>query len=159
MMKQVLIAAAFLVTAPIASAQTDCSTPVMKLLSDGKEIPATSNPFPPRMTLQVASEAGCPDQRFGFKKAELTLVRRGLPVLPSTIVSGPEDKMTLLEERRAYQPGDRLHAFIYYQNLFIVSADGKKMPYPRPKATVPNRGKLDLRTDEAKGISFNWELK
>ncbi len=100
MLKQAIVAAALLATAPMAIAQTDCSKPVVKALGDGKEVPATGGSLTPRIALQVTSEAGCPGQSFGFKNAELTLVRRGRPVVPARSVRGPNVEVNLSEWMR-----------------------------------------------------------
>jgi hypothetical protein len=50
-----------LVVTTAASAQTDCAKPVVKLLHNKQEIPATGSALRPAVTLRVTPAAGCPE--------------------------------------------------------------------------------------------------
>ncbi|WP_460615468.1 hypothetical protein [Hymenobacter seoulensis] len=134
-----------------ASAQSGCPTPEIKLLHNNQELPARSLSLVPDLTLRVVA-AGCPEQRFRFRNAQVTLVRRGRPVLPSKLVSQPQ--LDLSAWQRAYEPGDQLTIFIPYQDLAVVAPDGTLQRYAT--APKPSSGHIDLRTDNAKGLSFTW---
>lgn len=130
---------------------------ILKVLRNNQELPTTGSALAPSVMLQVTPDSECPDQiSYQFRTAELTLVRRGRPVMPSLRVSQPQvDLRTWL---RVYQPGDRIYIFIPYNSLVVVAADGKQQPYPAPQRARPKRGQLDLDTEEAKGINFTWLL-
>lgn len=143
--------------ASAATAQTGCPKPVVKVLRNGEEVPATGSALAPSVTLQVTPAAECPEPvSYRFSSAELTLVRRGRPVLPAMRVRQPQADLRAF--MGAYQPGDHIFVFVPYQSLFVVAADGSQQPYPRPKRTSPKPGQFDISTDEAKGIGFNWLL-
>lgn len=80
------------------------------------------------------------------------------PALPTLLVYRPE--VDLKDLTRSVQPGDRIHVFVSYKNLFVVAADGKLHPYPRPELSPGQQTGVGnaLLTDGAKGISFNWLL-
>jgi hypothetical protein len=59
---------------------------------------------------------------------------------------------------QVYEPGDRIHIFIPYQHVVVVTVNGAVQPYQQPIRTPAHGRQFDLRTDEAKGISFNWLL-
>ncbi|HEX8424666.1 hypothetical protein [Hymenobacter sp.] len=157
MLTKLFLPLLFLGATSAATAQPGCAVPAIKLLRDNVEVPATGSALFPSVTLRVIPDAGCPAQgNFRFRNAELTLVRHGRPLLPNMLVNQPQvDLRSLLS---MYQPGDHLVVFIAYENLAIVGADGKLKPYLQTKPVKPKPGHLDLLTDEAKGISFNWPL-
>ncbi|RPD44896.1 hypothetical protein DNI29_19540 [Hymenobacter sediminis] len=107
--------------------------------------------------LQVSADAACPDPlSYQVSSAYLTLTRRGRPVLPSLTATQPT--VDLRAWVAASQPGDHINVFIPYQNLTVVFANGTRRPY-LPSTAKPSRPHpLDIRTDAAKGISFNWLL-
>ncbi|MCB2407924.1 hypothetical protein [Hymenobacter lucidus] len=153
MLNKLLLVLVSLATATAATAQTDCARPVVKLLSKNAEIPAAGSAFVPLVTLRVAAAAGCPEQPYRFRNAELTLIRRGRPALPTLVVSQPNVDLRALAS--SIQPGDQIYVFIAYQNLAVVGADGTPQPYAPPK---PSSGAVDIRTPDSKGISFRWQL-
>ncbi|MBO0356374.1 hypothetical protein J0X19_00315 [Hymenobacter sp. BT186] len=147
-----------LLSTTATTAQTDCAKPVIRLLHNGQEISsAVGSALVPSVTLQVAPEAGCPEQRYRFRNAEVTLIRKGRPALPSLKVSQPQ--LDLRYFLNHYIPGDYLFVFIAYQNVALVSGDCSLTPLRSLKDAKSNPGQLDLRTDDAKGISFRWPLQ
>lgn len=142
-----------------ASAQTDCAKPVIRLLHNGQEISsAVGSALLPSVTLQVVPDAECPEgQRYRFRKAETTLVRKGRPALPTMILSQPQ--LDLRPIQKHYQAGDYLLVFIAYQNLALVASDGSLTPLLSLKDARSKPGQIDLRPDDAKGISFRWPLQ
>ncbi|UYZ64688.1 hypothetical protein [Hymenobacter weizhouensis] len=146
-----------LACASVAAAQTKCAVPVLKLLRNGQEIPATGSAPAPTVTLQVAAEPGCPSPAsYRFRQAQATLVRQGRPVLPALLITQPQADLTPL--LRAARPGDQVYVFIPYGSLVTVAADGKQQPYQPPQAAPSRTRPLDLQTDQAKGINFVWKL-
>jgi len=140
-----------------AVAQTDCSAPSIKVLSNNQEIPTTGSALVPRVTLRVTSPDDCPEQaRYRFRNAQLTLVRHGRPVIPSMSVNQANVNLTPLME--FYQSGDHIALFISYRDIAVVGADGSLQPYLPPKRGELKGEKFDIRTEEAKGISFKWPL-
>ena len=157
MIKKALLAGALLVAAAAAVAQTSCPHPTVKVLRNNQEVPATGSALAPNVTLRVHPDSQCPDRvSYKFSAAELTLVRHGRPVMPAMRVNQPQVNLTAW--LKVSEPGDRIYIFIPYANLVVISADGKQRPYPQPRPTQPKAAKLDLSTDEAKGISFVWPL-
>ncbi|UOG76383.1 hypothetical protein MTX78_07225 [Hymenobacter tibetensis] len=139
-----------------AVAQPAC-TPVVRVLHGNLEIPATGSALLPRVTLQVTPDAACPNAvRYQFRSAELTLVRRGRPLLPAIRAHQPQVDFTAWMQ--VYEPGDRIHIFIPYQHVVMVTANGVAQLYQPPTQAQVQGKKFDLRTDQAKGISFNWLL-
>ena len=152
-----MIAVALLATAGEAVAQTDCSAPTLKVVSNNQEIPAAGSAFTPRVMLRVTSPDDCPKQvRYRFRNAQLTLVRHGRPVVPSLVVSQSEVSLGLW--MKYCQPGDHINMFIAYQDVAIVAADGSLQLYSPPKRGELKGPKFDIRTDESKGLSFTWLL-
>ncbi|WBA42421.1 hypothetical protein [Hymenobacter canadensis] len=138
--------------ATAATAQTDCSAPVLQVLHNGQAIPATGSALPASAQMRLVPAPGCPAAgSYCATGAEVTLVRAGRPVLPIMLV--PQSRLDLRPLQRIAQPGDHLFVFIPYENLLVVAADGSQRPYAKP---TPKPGRLDLTPDDAKGISFKW---
>lgn len=157
MLPKLFLPLLFFATSSAATAQSDCATPIIKLLRNNVEVPATGSVLFPSVTLRVIPDAGCPMQgNFRFRNAQLTLVRHGRPLLGSMLVNQPQVDLRSLVGM--HQSGDHLHVFIAYENLAVVGANGKLTPYLQTKPVKPKPGQLDLITDEAKGISFKWPL-
>jgi hypothetical protein len=126
--------------------------PVLKVLHNGQEVPATGSPLPASAHMRLVSAPGCPaGGSYRATGAEVTLIRAGRPVLPIMLVS--QSRLDLRPLQRVAQPGDHLFVFIPYENLLVVAADGSQRPYAKP---APKPGKLDLAPSDAKGISFKW---
>lgn len=126
MLKQLFLPLLFLTTATAATAQGNCAKPVLKLLRNNLEIAATPSPLVAAVTLQVAPEPGCPPQSYRFRHAEITLVRKGRPALPTMVVETPQlDLRTFVQY---YQTGDQLLVNISYQNLALVAPGGTLTP-------------------------------
>ncbi|MDU0371625.1 hypothetical protein ACFPAF_14565 [Hymenobacter endophyticus] len=149
--------AALLCLATSATAQTTCARPIIQLLHNEQPIAAAGSALVPVVTLRVEPEAGCPAQEYRFRHAQVTLVRRGRPVLPSKRVQDSELNLQAL--LRTYQTGDHLLIFIAYQDVALVSSSGTLVPLATAKDAKPKTGQLDLRTDDSKGISFRWLLQ
>ncbi|MFD1468384.1 hypothetical protein ACFQ48_09115 [Hymenobacter caeli] len=127
------------------------------MLLDQGEVPAAGSALALRATLQVQADPACPTPaRYAFGSAELTLVRRGRPVLPTRRTTQPQVDLRALA--KACQPGDHLYIFIPYASLAVVAADGQQRPYRQLRRPQPGRSSIDLSTEESKGISFNWLL-
>jgi hypothetical protein len=158
LLKTLLLPLLLVATAAPAAAQTDCAQPALKMLLNGKEIPATGHPMAPSVRLRVAPAPGCPTAvSYRVSSAELTLTRGGRPLLPTRSVRQPRVDLRALMS--VAQPGDHIYVFIPYQNLSVVAADGSQQPYLPPGLTKPPPGQIiDLRTDESRGISFSWLL-
>ena len=142
-----------------AQAQTSCPPPVLRVLRDHQEVPATGAAFAPIITLAVAPNPACgAGGNYRFREAEITLMRGRRPAMPTLLVHRPEVNLT--ELTGSARPGDRICFFVSYQNLFVVAADGKLHPYPRPALSPGQQTGVGnaLLTDEDKGISFNWLL-
>lgn len=153
MLKKFLLPLLFLAATASAVAQTSCAPPVLKVFCNGEEIPATGGPMARVVRLQVTPDADCPEPvSYQVSNAQVTLIRRGRPVLPSLSVKQPT--VDLRAWVSVCQPGDHINVFIPYQNLTMVAANGARRPY-LPPAAKPSQP-LDIRTDAAKGISFNW---
>jgi hypothetical protein len=139
-------------TATFATAQTNCSAPMLKVLQNGQEVPATGSPLPASAQMRLVPAPGCPAAgSYRATGAEVTLVHAGRPVLPTMMVS--QSRIDLRPFQRIAQPGDHLFVFIPYKNLRVVAADGSQAPYANP---IPKPGKLDIATDQARGVSFKW---
>ncbi|OUJ72314.1 hypothetical protein BXP70_18825 [Hymenobacter crusticola] len=146
-----------LAAAEEAVAQIDCSAPILKVLSNNQEIPATGSVLTPQITLRVTSPDDCSEQvHYRFRNALMTLVRRGRPVIPSSIVN--QSNVNLAQWMKYCQPGDRITLFISYHDIAIVKANGSLQPYAQPKPEDLKGQKFDIRTEQAKGISFTWPL-
>ena len=157
LLKHVLLAAVVLAATSVAYAQPDCPKPVLKVLRDQVEVPATGSALASCATLQVQADPACPTPvRYAFGSAELTLVRRGRPVLPTRRATRPQVDLRALTA--VAQPGDHLYIFIPYASLTILAADGQQRPYQQPQRPQPRHPSVDLSPDESKGISFNWLL-
>jgi len=157
MLKKLFLLAVLLATASAATAQADCSKPVLKLLHNGEEISAAGSALFLLVRLQILSEPECPDQvSYRARNAELTLVRGGRPLMPTILVRQPQVDMR--PWMNTYQPGDHINVFIAYENLIVVSADGQQRPYVKPLPKLSKFPHFDLRTDDSKGISFTWRL-
>jgi hypothetical protein len=156
MLKNLFLPLLCLATATAATAQTDCAKPVVKLLRNKKEIPATASALFAAITLRVAPDAGCPEQRYRFRDAEVTLVRKGRMALPTLLVRQPQVDLSSMIDR--YQSGDHLFVFIAYHNIALVGPDGTLTPLRPAKGAKPRPGQLDLQPDESRGISFIWPL-
>jgi len=158
-MKQVIFALALLAPAGGAMAQTHCPPPVVKVLRGTQEVPSTGAAFAAQVQLTVVPNPACADgSTYRFREAEVTLLRGRRPVLPTLLVHQGEADLTALIS--IAQPGDRIHVFVWYKNLFRVATDGTLRPYRRlsPDANEPKGIDAALVTDEAKGVGFNWPL-
>ena len=158
-MKQVLLTLALLATAGGATAQTHCPPPVVKVLRGKQEVPSTGAAFAAKVLLAVVPNPACADgATYRFREAEVTLLRGRRPALPTLLVHQGEADLTVLTSNA--RPGDRIHVFVWYKNLFRVATDGTLRPYrsPSPDANEPSGIDAALVTDEAKGIGFNWQL-
>ncbi|WP_324678379.1 hypothetical protein [Hymenobacter sp. GOD-10R] len=130
---------------------------MLKVLSNNQEIPATGSALVPRVRLRVTSPDDCAEQgHYRFRNALITVVRRGRPVIPSMIVNQPD--VNLVPWTKYCQPGDHITFFISYHDIAVVAADGSLQPYSLPKRGEIKGEKFDIRTDQAKGISFTWPL-
>jgi hypothetical protein len=86
---KILVLVALSATLGEAVAQTACP-PIVRVLHDTQEVPATGSALLPRVTLQVTPDAKCPDAaHYQFRGAELTLVRRGCPLMPAMRANQP----------------------------------------------------------------------
>ena len=143
----------------LAFAQTSCPPRVLSVLRNNQQVPATGAAFAPQVTLAVGPDPACTEGgNYRFREAEVTLMRVRRPALPTLLVHRPEvDRKDLTGNA---QPGDCIHVFVSYKNLFAVAADGKLHPYPRPELSSDQQAGVGnaMLTDEAKGISFNWLL-
>ena len=142
-----------------ARAQAGCPPPVLKVVLDSQEVPATGAAFAPKVTLAVGPDPACAEGgNYRFREAEVTLLRGRRPVLSTLLVHRPEIDLKYLTG--IAQPGDRIHVFVSYKNLFVVAADGRLRPYLRPELSPGQQTGVGnaLLTDEARGISFNWRL-
>jgi hypothetical protein len=140
---------------PAARAQ-DCPPPALKVLLKSGEVSAAGTPWNPLVTLRVSSAAGCAEPvRYRFKDAQVSLIRNGHPVLPTLLVSQP--RADLSDFTRYCRPGDHLYILIPYSNLVVVDAAGNRRPYVKPKGKAEAE-KVDITTDESKGIVFSWLL-
>lgn len=155
MLKNLFLPFLFLASASAATAQTGCASPVVKVLRNGVEIPATGSAMAPIVRLQITSDPECAENiSYRVTTAEITLVRNGRPLLPTLLVKQPQ--ADLRGFLRHAQPGDHVYVFIPYKNLRVVAADGTLLPF-LPPAKAKSR-QLDVATDGAKGIGFNWLL-
>ena len=158
-MKQVLLALILFAPAGEVAAQTHCPPPVIKVLRGTQEIPSAGAPFAAKVRLAVFPNPACAEGgTYQFREAEVTLLRGRRPALPTLLVHRGEADLRALT--RIVQPGDRIHVFVWYKNLFRVATDGTLRPYrsPLPDANEPKGIEAALVTDEAKGISFDWQL-
>lgn len=148
----------FLTTTSTALAQTDCPVPRIEVLRNGQAVPAAGAPPAAKVTVRVMPDPACPDQAsFRFRNARLTLMRGTRPLLPTFLLNRPDADLSGL--LRAAQPGDRIHVFIFYKDLLLKTATGEQIPYASLIEQVKSsHGQVDLRTDEAQGISFTWHL-
>lgn len=142
-----------LLLGPVA-ARAQCAPPTLKLFQDGVEVTPAARALPLRVTLRVLPDAACPQESYRFRHAEITLLRRGRPVLPTLRAEKPLVELQSLLPY--YQSGDQLVVFIAYQNLALVAADGSLQPLAAPKPTKLRQ--LDLQTEASRGITFRWPL-
>ncbi|MBC6699201.1 hypothetical protein [Hymenobacter sp. BT190] len=151
-MVKVLLTVCSCLIATAAIAQVNCSVPVLKVLHNGQEVPATGGPLPASAQMRLMPAPGC-QQASSYRAtgAEVTLIRAGRPVLPIMLVS--QSRLDLRPFQQVAQPGDHLFVFIPYKNLLVVAADGSQSSYAKP---TPKPGKPDLAPNDAKGISFKW---
>ncbi|WP_375436378.1 hypothetical protein [uncultured Hymenobacter sp.] len=155
MRKQTILALALLTLTGEVTAQSECPKPQLRVLREGKPVPLTGSAFASSVTLEVTPDPACSEPvRYRVSSAELTLVRNRRPLLAALVAREP--RVDLRPLASLCKPGDRIQVFIPYQNLTIVSADGSRWPYPRPK--LAKAGQFDLVTDESRGISFSWLL-
>ncbi|UOQ70110.1 hypothetical protein [Hymenobacter cellulosilyticus] len=145
-----------LAAASKAMAQTDCARPEIQLLRNSQALPATAAALVTTATLRVAPAAGCPEQSYRFRHAEITLVRHGRPVLPIQLAEKPQ--LDLRPFQSHYQTGDQLRVFIAYQNIATVAPDGTLTPLLSAKDAKSRPGKLDLQTADSKGITYTLPL-
>ena len=132
-----------------ARAQPGCPPPTVRVLREGQEVPATGAPLAPRITLQISPDSACDGTRYQCTGIELTLLRGTRPLLPTRLARRPQvDPTAWLPEAR---PGDRLHVFVPYKNLRLVTPDGHTTPYPLPETNL--KQPLDLATDAAKALA------
>lgn len=158
-MNQLLLSLALLAPAGGATAQTHCPPPVVTVLRGQQEVPGAGAAFAATVRVAVAPNPACADGgTYRFRAAEVTLMRGRRPVLATLLVHQGDADLTALA--RTAQPGDRIHVFVWYKNLFLVANDGTLRPYQRrsPEAPEPKGIDAALVTDEAKGIGFNWLL-
>ena len=157
MLKNLFLPLLFLATTSAATAQTSCAAPVVKVLRNGVEIPATGSPMAPGVRLQITPDPACTEKiSYRVAAAEVTLMRNGRPLLPTLLVKQPQ--ADLRGFLRHAQPGDRIYVFIPYKNLRVVLPDGTQQPFLLPVPAKPKPRQLDLETEAAKGISFCWIL-
>ncbi|TGE08448.1 hypothetical protein [Hymenobacter fodinae] len=146
-MKRTLTLVALLAAAEAATAQTGCSTPVVKVFRDQQEVPNTGAALVPQVTLQVSSAPACAEKvSYQFSDAEVTLIRGRRPLLPTKRVS--QTAVDLSDMMPLAKPGDRVYVFVPYKNLTVVAPDGKRTPYPVP----------ELAPKQENGIYFSWTL-
>ncbi|GAA3929145.1 hypothetical protein [Hymenobacter algoricola] len=142
--------------APATRAQTSCALPVLKVVLKSGEVTAAGAPWNPLVTLRVGSAADCPEPvRYRFKDAQVSLIRNGRPVLPTLLISQPWADLSVFTS--SCRPCDHLYVLIPFQNLIVVDAAGNQRPYGKPKAKT-GAEKLDITTDEFKGVVFKWLL-
>ncbi|QIX60386.1 hypothetical protein FY528_00220 [Hymenobacter lutimineralis] len=140
--------------AATATAQAPCALPTLKLFQDGVEMPADARALARPVTLRVLPAPGCPAAVYRFRHAEVTLVRRGRPVLPTLRVEKPQaDLQSFL---RYYQTGDQVVIFIAYQNLALVAADGSLQPLAAAPPRLSKPRQLDLQTEDSRGLFLRW---
>ena len=159
-MRKAVVLLAMLAPAGAAVAQVTCPPPVVKVWQNNQEVPSAGAPFAPKMTVLVSASPACAHgNSYRFREAEVTLARGRHPVTATMVVHGPE--VDLGDFARIAQPGDRIHIFVQYKNLYVVAADGTLRPYPRlALSEEQQRGmNANLITDEARGIGFNWVLQ
>lgn len=156
-MLTVLLPLLCLITSASAQVPVPCARPVLKLLRGSQEIPAAASALVPTVTLRVVAEAGCPEQQYRFRHVQVTLVRRGRPVLPTTRLENAE--LNLQGLLNTYQTGDHLLVFVAYQDVALVSPNGSLTPLAAAQDVNPRPGQLDLRTDDSRGLSFRWMLR
>jgi|GEM_PF-3835086 len=148
------LTALLLLAAPAAGWAQSCPPPTLQVLRNGQPVPATGSALPASALLRLTPAPGCAAAA-GYRAtgAEVSLIRRGRPVLATLLVEQPQ--LDLRPFQSVAQPGDHLYVFIPYQNLRVVAADGTARPYVKPK---PASTQIDLTTDESRGISFKWLL-
>ncbi|KUG07240.1 hypothetical protein ASU33_12770 [Solirubrum puertoriconensis] len=128
---------------------------MVSVLREGQAITTAGAAMAPTIKLQLTSDPACSDKAsYRCKYAELTLMRAGRPVFPA--IRAYKSDVGLSAWVRAARPGDKIYVFVPYQNLTVVAADGSQQPYTLPEPAKPKYP--DLRTDEAKGVSFSWQL-
>ncbi|WP_157547513.1 hypothetical protein [Hymenobacter sp. DG25A] len=158
MLRNLLLPLLFLTTASVAAAQAGgCPKPVLKVLRNGVEIPATGSAMAPGIRLQITSDPECREKvSYRVTAAEITLVRGGRPLLPTLLVKQPQADL------RGFMPhsrsGDYVYVFIPYKNLRVVSADGTLQPYLPPASAKSESRQRDVTPDAAQGIVFKWIL-
>lgn len=59
-MLKALLAAGSCLIAIAAIAQGNCSVPILKVLHNGQEVPATGSPLPASAQMRLVSAPGCP---------------------------------------------------------------------------------------------------
>lgn len=144
-MKRMVLVAALVATAGSTVAQTGCPVPVVKVLHDKQEVSSTGSALVPQVTVQVNASPECSENvSYQFNEAELTLVRGRRPILPTKHVSQAE--VDLSDMMKVVRPGDRVFVFVPFKSLTVVSADGKRTPYPV----------ADLKASDENGVGFNW---
>ena len=159
-MKEALTILVVLAPAGAAVAPATCPPPVVKVWLNNQEVPSTGAAFAPNVTVLVRSSPACAQgDNYRFREAEVTLLRGRRPVTMTKSVHGPQ--VDLGDFALAARPGDRIHIFILYKNLYVVAANGTLHPYPHPALSEEQQRGItaNLITDEARGIWFNWLLQ
>jgi hypothetical protein len=159
-MKEALVILAVLAPAGAAVAQATCPPPVVQVWQHNQEVPSTGAPFAPNVTVLVSSSPACANgDTYRFREAEVTLLRGRRPVTMTMLVHRPQ--VDLSDFAPNAQPGDRIHVFVWYKNLYVVAANGALRPYPHPALSEEQQRGMNanLVMDEAKGIWFNWVLQ
>ncbi|AYA36836.1 hypothetical protein D3Y59_07060 [Hymenobacter oligotrophus] len=128
---------------------------MVSVLRNGETVTAAGAAMASAVRLQLSSDPACSEKaNYRCKYAELTLLRAGRPVLPTIRAYKPD--VDLSAWVRAAMPGDKIYVFVPYTNLTVVAPDGTQLPYAQPEPAKPKYP--DMRTDEAKGVGFSWQL-
>jgi hypothetical protein len=137
-------------------AQSPCPPPVLLVVCHQHEVGSAGAVFTSQLTLRVQPAPQCaPNERYAFREAEVTLIRGRRPLLATKLVHTAAVDLT--DFAPFAQPGDRIHFFVSYQNLYLIEAAGEQRPYAR--AVPPPAGlAASLASDAARGIAFTWSL-
>jgi hypothetical protein len=158
-MKQIIFTLALLALTGEVLAQPHCPPPIVQVLRGTQAVPSTGAAFAATVRVAVVPDPACADGgTYRFREAEVTLMRGRRPAWPTLLIHQGDADLRALA--RVAQPGDRIHVFVGYKNLFLVARDGTLRPYQRPvpAANEPKGIDAALVTDEAKGIGFDWQL-
>jgi hypothetical protein len=137
-------------------AQSLCPPPVLLVVCHQHEVGSAGAVFAPQLTLRVQPASQCaPNERYGFREAEVTLIRGRRPLLATKLVHTAAVDLT--DFAPLAQPGDRIHFFVSFQNLYLVGATGEQRPYARAVPPPPGLA-ASLTRYAARGIAFTWSL-